>query len=95
MSSSAPTRLLPGPLMPVRCFTCGVQVATKLAPFQAAVADGKEMGAALDSIGLWRACCRRMILSQPIALDQLPYLIQEGACEKAGDSREATCSAQR
>jgi DNA-directed RNA polymerase subunit N (RpoN/RPB10) len=79
MPAAAPRRLLPGPLMPVRCFTCGTQVATKLEPFQKAVADGQPMGSAMDSLGLWRACCRRMILSQPTALDQLPFLIQEGS----------------
>jgi DNA-directed RNA polymerase subunit N len=78
MPAVAPRRLLPGPLMPVRCFTCGTQVATKFEQFQTAVADGQPMGSAMDSLGLWRACCRRMILSQPTALDQLPFLIQEG-----------------
>lgn len=104
-ATMAPRRLLPGPLMPVRCFTCGTQVATKLEPFQAAVADGQPMGAAMDSVGLWRACCRRMILSQPMALDQLPFLIQEGGStttttkppphlEESSSSSDAATSAQ-
>lgn len=61
--------------MPVRCYACGTQVVTKLPLVQSAIVEGHSMRTALDSVGLWRACCRRMILSQPTALDQLPFFV--------------------
>jgi len=61
----------PPPLVPVRCYSCGRQVATAHAAFRQLVEAGVAPGTALDQCGLARVCCRRMVLSQPTAPDRL------------------------
>lgn len=63
-------RALP-PLVPVRCYSCGLQVATKHAQYRKLVEAGASPAAAMDEVGAIRICCRRMILSQPTAPDRL------------------------
>ena len=61
----------PPPLVPIRCYSCGLQVATRHAAFRRLVEGGAAPAAALDQCGALRVCCRRMILSQPTAPDRL------------------------
>ena len=62
----------PPPLVPVRCYSCGLQIETRHAAYRRLVeAGGVSPAVALDKCGAVRICCRRMILSQPTAPDRL------------------------
>lgn len=53
-------------LCPVRCFSCGSEVCWKHEQYRAILQEGKDGSQkALDRVGAWRMCCRRMILGQP------------------------------
>lgn len=61
-------------LTPVRCFSCGTVVASKFEKFTQRVADGEIPNEVLDDLGLFKYCCRRMIVSQVDLIDViLPY----------------------
>jgi DNA-directed RNA polymerase subunit N len=61
-------------IVPVRCFTCGKLVADKHAEFTQRVKSGEDPKKVLDSIGMKRYCCRRMLISSMDVIDQLmPY----------------------
>lgn len=64
----------PPPLEPVRCYSCGLQVSSRHAEFQARIRGGQAPSSALDAVGATRVCCRRMILSQPVFSDQLALI---------------------
>ncbi|MFQ5815679.1 MAG: DNA-directed RNA polymerase subunit N [Candidatus Hydrothermarchaeaceae archaeon] len=50
-------------IIPIRCFSCGNVIADKYEEFvkRSKKEDPKKV---LDSLGLERYCCRRMLLSQ-------------------------------
>jgi DNA-directed RNA polymerase subunit N len=50
-------------IIPVRCFTCGKLIADKWEEFNRRVKAGEDAKKVLDSLGVTRYCCRRMILS--------------------------------
>ncbi len=58
-------------IIPVRCFSCGAPVGAWYEEFRKLKEKGKSPKEALDSIGVERYCCRRMILSQ---VDLLPMV---------------------
>ena len=61
-------------LVPVRCFTCGNLVADKFEEYQNKVKSGEEPAKILDSLGIKRYCCRRMLLTTVETIQQvLPY----------------------
>ncbi len=61
-------------IIPVRCFTCGNLVADKHNEFQSRVKNGEDPKKVLDSLGLKRYCCRRMLITSMDIIDQLmPY----------------------
>jgi len=61
-------------LVPVRCFTCGNTVADKFDEYQNRVKSGEEPAKILDSLGIERYCCRRMILTTLETIQQvLPF----------------------
>jgi DNA-directed RNA polymerase subunit N len=61
-------------IIPVRCFTCGKLVADKYGEFMSRIKNGEEPSKVLDSLGLKRYCCRRMLISSMDVIDQLmPY----------------------
>lgn len=61
-------------LTPVRCFSCGQVVADKFEPFEKRVAEGEDPNLVLTDLGLFKYCCRRMIVSQIDLIDViLPY----------------------
>lgn len=61
-------------IVPVRCFTCGNLVADKYNEFVTRVKSGEDPKVVLDSIGLKRYCCRRMLIAAIDVVDQLmPY----------------------
>ncbi|HKW04772.1 MAG TPA: DNA-directed RNA polymerase subunit N [Nitrososphaerales archaeon] len=61
-------------IIPVRCFTCGNLVANKYNDFLSRVKGGEDPKKVLDSLGLKRYCCRRMLITSMDIVDQLmPY----------------------
>lgn len=61
-------------IVPVRCFTCGNLVADKYDEFNSRLRNGEEPREILDSLGLKRYCCRRMLISSIDVIEQLmPY----------------------
>ncbi len=61
-------------LIPVRCFTCGKVVGSAYEVFQKKVKAGDSPEKVLNSLGLDRYCCRRMILSSSDLIDDiLPF----------------------
>jgi len=61
-------------LVPVRCFTCGNLVSDKFEEYQDKVNSGEEPAKVLDSLGIKRYCCRRMLLTTVETIQQvLPF----------------------
>ncbi len=58
-------------LIPVRCFTCGKLLADKYDDFQNRIKVGEKPGKVLDSLGLERYCCRRMLLTTVETIQQV------------------------
>ena len=58
-------------LVPVRCFTCGNLVADKFDEYQNRVKSGEEPVKILDSLGIERYCCRRMMLTTLETIQQV------------------------
>jgi DNA-directed RNA polymerase subunit N len=66
-------------IIPVRCFSCGGVIADKYEEFQRRTTEGKEdPSAILDSLGIRRYCCRRMILSQIDFIDEVIKFDEKG-----------------
>lgn len=57
-------------IVPVRCFSCGGMLADKYEEFKKRIGkeDPKKV---LDSMGVKRYCCRRMLLSQVDFIDEV------------------------
>lgn len=69
-------------MIPIRCFTCNMLVAHKWQHFQN-MKDGNGMyGPLLDSIGIKRVCCRRMLLAH---IDTIDDLIQYSQVDEVMD----------
>lgn len=58
-------------LVPVRCFTCGNLIADKFEDYQSKARAGGDPAAALDSLGIRRYCCRRMMLTSVETIRQI------------------------
>ncbi len=58
-------------LIPVRCFTCGNLIADKYENFQNKIKSGEEADKILDSLGVERYCCRRMLLTTVETIQQV------------------------
>jgi DNA-directed RNA polymerase subunit N len=58
-------------IIPVRCFTCGKVVASVYEEFKKRVEAGEDAKAVLDSLGIDRYCCRRMIISHVDLIDEV------------------------
>lgn len=58
-------------IIPVRCFTCGKPVGHLYAEYKERVEAGEPVKDVLDSLGLERYCCRRMILSHAELIDEV------------------------
>jgi len=58
-------------LIPVRCFTCGNLVADKFEDYQNKVKSGEDPAKVLDSLGIERYCCRRMLLTTVETIQQV------------------------
>ncbi|HJJ32536.1 MAG TPA: DNA-directed RNA polymerase subunit N [Methanocorpusculum sp.] len=61
-------------MIPVRCFTCGKVISIYWDEYQQRVAAGEDPKEILDSMGLDRYCCRRMLISHKETDDEMyPY----------------------
>ncbi len=61
-------------MVPVRCFTCGKVLGQYWGPFQERKARGEDAGEILDSLGVSRYCCRRILLTHVDLTDDVgPY----------------------
>ena len=61
-------------LVPVRCFTCGNVIADKYEQFKEAIKKKSDPSEVLDSLGMKRYCCRRMLLTTVETIQQIiPY----------------------
>jgi len=59
-------------IVPVRCFTCGKVIGDKYKEFLIRTKEkGEDPQAVLDSLGLKRVCCRRMIVSAREYIDEV------------------------
>jgi len=58
-------------IVPVRCFTCGNLIADKFDEYQNMVKSGEEPAKILDSLGIERYCCRRMMLTTLETIQQV------------------------
>uniref|UniRef100_A0A6C0F6E0 Uncharacterized protein n=1 Tax=viral metagenome TaxID=1070528 RepID=A0A6C0F6E0_9ZZZZ len=58
-------------IIPVRCFTCNKVTGNKWNPYCEMINNGCSEKEALDSLGLKRYCCRRMLLGHVDIIDQL------------------------
>jgi DNA-directed RNA polymerase subunit N len=66
-------------IIPVRCFTCGKVVGDKWEDFARRVKAGEDAGKVLDSLGVTRYCCRRMLLSHVDIIDEvLKFYVEAG-----------------
>jgi DNA-directed RNA polymerase subunit N len=72
-------------IIPVRCFTCGKLVGDQWEEFVLRVKNGENAGAVLDSLGIKRYCCRRMILSHVEIIDEALRFYEEA--EKRKEAR--------
>jgi len=58
-------------LVPVRCFTCGNLIADKFEDYKNKVKAGEAPAKVLDSLGIKRYCCRRMLLTTVETIQQI------------------------
>ncbi len=58
-------------LVPVRCFTCGALIADKFEDYQTKIRSDEDPAKVLDSLGIKRYCCRRMLLTSVETIQQI------------------------
>jgi len=58
-------------IIPVRCFSCGSLIGDKWDEFAKRVKEGEDPGRVLDSLGVKRYCCRRMLLGHVEIIDEV------------------------
>ncbi len=72
-------------IIPVRCFTCGKLVGDIWEEFALRIKAGEKAGEVLDSLGIKRYCCRRMLLSHVEIIDEVLRFYEEA--EKRREAR--------
>jgi DNA-directed RNA polymerase subunit N len=61
-------------IIPVRCFTCGTVIGEIYEKFLQRVEMGEKPDEVLDTLGLERFCCRKMIVAHANLIDEvIPY----------------------
>lgn len=58
-------------MIPIRCYTCGKVIAQYYEEFIEGIKTGKETKEMLDSFGLTRYCCRRMLITHVELIDDI------------------------
>jgi DNA-directed RNA polymerase subunit N len=69
-------------IIPVKCFTCGKLVGDKWEEFANRIKAGEDASDVLDSLGLKRYCCRRMLLSNVEIVDEVLRFYEEAEKRK-------------
>jgi len=64
-------------IIPPRCFTCGKLIGDKWEDFARRVKAGEDSEEVLDSLGVTRYCCRRMLLSHVDIIDEILKFYEE------------------
>ena len=72
-------------IIPVRCFTCGKLIGDRWEEFARRVKTGENASDIMDSLGIKRYCCRRMLLSNVEIIDEVLRFYEES--EKRKESR--------
>jgi len=75
-------------IIPVRCFSCGSLVGDKWEDFARRVKEGEDSGKVLDSLGVKRYCCRRMLLSHVEIIDEILKFYEEASKRKLARTAE-------
>jgi DNA-directed RNA polymerase subunit N len=75
-------------IIPVRCFTCGFLVGDKWEEFAKRIKEGEDSGKVLDSLGVKRYCCRRMLLSHVEVIDEILKFYEQAGKRKQAQTRE-------
>jgi len=73
-------------IIPVRCFTCGKLVGDRWDEFTRRTKAGENVIEVLDSLGLKRYCCRRMLLSNVEIIDEVLRFYEEAEKHKEARS---------
>jgi DNA-directed RNA polymerase subunit N len=61
-------------IIPIRCFSCGKVVGGLYETYRQRVDMGQDPKTVLDTLGLKRYCCRRMLLAHVDLIDEvMPY----------------------
>ncbi|MCX6798726.1 MAG: DNA-directed RNA polymerase subunit N [Candidatus Diapherotrites archaeon] len=58
-------------MVPIRCFSCGKQLAGLYEQFKQRVEKGEKAEKVMDDLGVRRYCCRRMLLSHTDLIDDI------------------------
>jgi DNA-directed RNA polymerase subunit N len=69
-------------IIPVRCFTCGKLIGDVWEEFARRVKTGENPSEVLDSLGVKRYCCRRMLLSHVDIIDEVLRFYEEAEKRK-------------
>ena len=69
-------------IIPLRCFSCGFLVGDKWEDFARRVKEGEDAGKVMDSLGVKRYCCRRMLLSHVEIIDEILKFYEEAGKRK-------------
>jgi len=75
-------------IIPVRCFSCGSVIGDKWEDFARRVKEGEDSGKVLDSLGVKRYCCRRMLLSHVDIIDEILKFYEEASKRKLARTAE-------
>jgi len=75
-------------IIPVRCFSCGSLIGDKWEDFARRVKEGEDSGKVLDSLGVKRYCCRRMLLSHVEVVDEILKFYEEASKRKLARATE-------
>ena len=75
-------------IIPIRCFSCGSLIADKWEDFAKRVKEGEDAGKVLDSLGVKRYCCRRMLLSHVEVIDEILKFYEEASKRKIARTAE-------
>jgi len=58
-------------MIPIRCYTCGKVLAHLYDDYIEGLKEGKAPNELLDSFGLTRYCCRRMLITHVELIDNI------------------------
>ena len=58
-------------MIPIRCYTCGKVIAHYYDEYHEGLKEGKSPNELLDSFGLERYCCRRMLITHVELIDDV------------------------